>query len=201
MKTPRLKEWREARGETQVTLAERSGVAEHTISRIEHGAFLRPSTARKLADALNVSVADLMEKPSVPLGEPVPLAEAPYTGPTPQGPVAPQGWSFTPNLDILSRNMETFSSEELHEAIRQLSADLKANRTYESALAETREETVMRARNLAAIHVLGEELRRRGDEPPENWLPAYRRWKQIIMTPPPEATEDSAEDHRASEAG
>ena len=65
------------------------------------------------------------------------------------------------------------------EAIRQLSADLKANRTYESALAETREETVMRARNLAAIHVLGEELRRRGDDPPENWLPAYRRWKQI----------------------
>jgi transcriptional regulator with XRE-family HTH domain len=52
-------------GETQVTLADKSGVAEHTISRIEHGASLRPTTARKLADALGVAVADLMESPPV----------------------------------------------------------------------------------------------------------------------------------------
>ena len=65
MKTPRLREWREAMGETQVTLADKSGVAEHTISRIEHGASLRPTTARKLADALGVTVADLMESPPV----------------------------------------------------------------------------------------------------------------------------------------
>jgi transcriptional regulator with XRE-family HTH domain len=83
VKTPRLKEWREARGETQVTLSERSGVAEHTISRIEHGASLRPSTARKLANALDVSVADLMERPPVPSGEPVPVDEAPKAGPEP----------------------------------------------------------------------------------------------------------------------
>ena len=69
MKTPRLREWREAMGETQATLGERSGVAEHTISRIEHGASLRPTTARKLADALGVAVADLMERPPVPLDE------------------------------------------------------------------------------------------------------------------------------------
>jgi transcriptional regulator with XRE-family HTH domain len=65
VKTPRLREWREAMGETQVTLADKSGVAEHTISRIEHGASLRPTTARKLADALGVAVADLMESPPV----------------------------------------------------------------------------------------------------------------------------------------
>jgi transcriptional regulator with XRE-family HTH domain len=69
VKTPRLREWREAMGETQATLGERSGVAEHTISRIEHGASLRPTTARKLADALGVAVADLMERPPVPLGD------------------------------------------------------------------------------------------------------------------------------------
>ena len=46
-----------------MTLAEKSGVAEHTISRIEHGASLRPTTARKLADALDVAVADLLEAP------------------------------------------------------------------------------------------------------------------------------------------
>ena len=78
MKTPRLREWREAMGETQVTLADKSGVAEHTISRIEHGASLRPTTARKLADALGVAVADLMESP--PVLASAEKAEAPDTG-------------------------------------------------------------------------------------------------------------------------
>ena len=78
MKTPRLREWREAMGETQVTLADKSGVAEHTISRIEHGASLRPTTARKLADALGVAVADLMESP--PVLASAGKAKAPDTG-------------------------------------------------------------------------------------------------------------------------
>jgi transcriptional regulator with XRE-family HTH domain len=78
VKTPRLREWREATGETQLTLADKSGVAEHTISRIEHGASLRPTTARKLADALGVAVADLMESP--PVLASAGKAEAPDTG-------------------------------------------------------------------------------------------------------------------------
>jgi transcriptional regulator with XRE-family HTH domain len=78
VKTPRLREWREAMGETQVTLADKSGVAEHTISRIEHGASLRPTTARKLADALGVAVADLMESP--PVLASAGKAKAPDTG-------------------------------------------------------------------------------------------------------------------------
>jgi transcriptional regulator with XRE-family HTH domain len=80
VKTPRLREWREAMGETQVTLADKSGVAEHTISRIEHGASLRPTTARKLADALGVAVTDLMESP--PVLASVGKGEAPETGRT-----------------------------------------------------------------------------------------------------------------------
>jgi transcriptional regulator with XRE-family HTH domain len=78
VKTPRLREWREATGETQLTLADKSGVAEHTISRIEHGASLRPTTARKLADALGVAVADLMESP--PVLASAGKAKAPDTG-------------------------------------------------------------------------------------------------------------------------
>jgi transcriptional regulator with XRE-family HTH domain len=67
--TPRLREWRETRGATQAMLSESSGISEHTISRIEHGAPLRPTTARKLADALGVEIADLMESPPVLLGK------------------------------------------------------------------------------------------------------------------------------------
>jgi transcriptional regulator with XRE-family HTH domain len=75
---PRLREWREAQGETQGTLGKSAGVALHTVHRIETGAPTTPPTARKLAEALGVSVADLVEKPPVPLeNRPVPLAETP----------------------------------------------------------------------------------------------------------------------------
>lgn len=68
MYLPRLRQWREAQGETQGQLGERAGVALHTVHRIESGLPTTPPTARKLADALGVSVADLIEEPPVPLG-------------------------------------------------------------------------------------------------------------------------------------
>ena len=61
MQLPRLKEHRERAFLTQADLAEKSGVAETTINRIEkgrHGA--RISTARKLAAALGVTPQDLL---------------------------------------------------------------------------------------------------------------------------------------------
>ena len=78
MKTPLLREWREAKGETQSSLSALSGITVATISRIEHDAPLRPSTAKKLADALGVTVVDLMNSPPVPAGK----AEAPIPGPS-----------------------------------------------------------------------------------------------------------------------
>jgi transcriptional regulator with XRE-family HTH domain len=86
---PRLREWREARGESQVTLAERSGVAEHTISRIESGYSSRPTTARKLADALDIAVVDLLESPPAlaSLGKvPAPPSESGPAPPSESGP-------------------------------------------------------------------------------------------------------------------
>jgi transcriptional regulator with XRE-family HTH domain len=66
VKVLRLREWREASGETQVSLAEISGVSEFTIIRSEHGESLRPSTAKKLAEAMGIEVFDLMDNPPVP---------------------------------------------------------------------------------------------------------------------------------------
>jgi transcriptional regulator with XRE-family HTH domain len=70
----KLREWREARGLTQKQLAAKAGVAEGTVVRGERGETTYPHTARKMADALDVSVADLMENP------PVPLVGAPESG-------------------------------------------------------------------------------------------------------------------------
>jgi transcriptional regulator with XRE-family HTH domain len=67
MQLPRLKEWRESRGLLQRELASEAALSEFTITRIENGDSIRPSTARKVADALGVSVADLQESPPAPL--------------------------------------------------------------------------------------------------------------------------------------
>jgi transcriptional regulator with XRE-family HTH domain len=71
LKLARTKEWRESHGLTQRELAAEAGVGEVTVARIEADVSVSPPTARKVADALGVSVADLLERP------PVPLAEAP----------------------------------------------------------------------------------------------------------------------------
>ncbi|MHB8674769.1 MAG: helix-turn-helix domain-containing protein, partial [Candidatus Limnocylindrales bacterium] len=55
MPVPRLKQLREQRFLTQAVLAERSRIAEPTISRLESGhQRARFSTIRKLAEALGV---------------------------------------------------------------------------------------------------------------------------------------------------
>jgi transcriptional regulator with XRE-family HTH domain len=73
----RTKEWRESHGLTQRELASKASVGEATVARIETGASVAPPTARKIAAALGVAVADLLERP------PVPLAKAPEeAGPT-----------------------------------------------------------------------------------------------------------------------
>ena len=75
MKLLRLKEWRESRGLMQKEVAKEAGVSEYTVLRAEGGISIRPNTARKIAEALNVTVADLLEEPPVPLGQ------APQTSP------------------------------------------------------------------------------------------------------------------------
>ena len=69
MKLVRLREWRESHGLTQKELAAEAHASEWTIARAEGGEEVRPNTARRLAEAMGVSVADLLERPPVPLGE------------------------------------------------------------------------------------------------------------------------------------
>jgi hypothetical protein len=61
----------------QKEVADTAAISEWTVLRAEGGASVRPPTARKIADALGVSVADLLERP------PVPLASAPSASPSP----------------------------------------------------------------------------------------------------------------------
>ncbi len=60
MQIPRLREKRELQGLTQKELADVSGVSVRSVAGYESGAGVRPNTARKLAEALDVKVADLV---------------------------------------------------------------------------------------------------------------------------------------------
>jgi transcriptional regulator with XRE-family HTH domain len=65
-----VKEIRRRKGWSQKDLAEESGVGQDTISGIESGRHEpRPSTLRKLADALDVEVADFFKEPAFPLAD------------------------------------------------------------------------------------------------------------------------------------
>jgi len=55
-----LRTWRQRRALSQVDLSERAGVEQATIARIESRKTARPSTVRKLAEALEISVEQLM---------------------------------------------------------------------------------------------------------------------------------------------
>jgi transcriptional regulator with XRE-family HTH domain len=70
-----LREFRRQKGWSQKDLADASGVGQDTISGIERGQHEpRPSTLRKLAEALNVEVSDFFREPALP------KAEAPTAG-------------------------------------------------------------------------------------------------------------------------
>ncbi len=56
----RLKQIREKKGLNQSKLAEMSGLAQSTISTIEHGATPNVQIANKLAKALNVEIEDFL---------------------------------------------------------------------------------------------------------------------------------------------
>lgn len=57
-----VREWREVRGLTQRALAEQSGVGQVLVARLELGQTdPRLSTLRRLADALSVTVGELVD--------------------------------------------------------------------------------------------------------------------------------------------
>jgi transcriptional regulator with XRE-family HTH domain len=71
LQIPRLRQWREFRGLTQKDLAATSGVSVRSIAGYEAGAGIRVTTARKLAKALDIEVADFyaVREPQSPLAQ------------------------------------------------------------------------------------------------------------------------------------
>jgi transcriptional regulator with XRE-family HTH domain len=60
---PRLREWREARALTQVELASLADISPRSVAGYEAGSGARPPTVRRLAEALEVEISDLVGEP------------------------------------------------------------------------------------------------------------------------------------------
>jgi transcriptional regulator with XRE-family HTH domain len=60
LQIPRLREWRELRGLTQVELAKKAGLSPRSVAGYEAGAGARPPSVRKLAEALDVEITELV---------------------------------------------------------------------------------------------------------------------------------------------
>lgn len=103
LKLPRLREVRELRGWSQGVLAEKASVSRDSISNYETGhREAYPATARKLADALEVTIADLMEDaaPKAVLASPL------------------LGWAMTASNEEFDRHIKTASWSEATELLQ-----------------------------------------------------------------------------------
>jgi transcriptional regulator with XRE-family HTH domain len=65
----RVRRKRERLGLTVAMLAQKAGTSKNTILSAEHGGDIRPTTARKIAKALDVEIDDLLGESEGPLGE------------------------------------------------------------------------------------------------------------------------------------
>lgn len=65
----KVRDWRKAKGFTQQELADRAGIAQESVARYETaGITPHLANARKLADALGISVFELRQLPCVAYG-------------------------------------------------------------------------------------------------------------------------------------
>ena len=105
-------------------LAEAAHVGKSTVVRVELGADVRPTSAAKIAEALEVSIADLQERP------PVPKADAPSSGSVEEDPVEERrrelrdtAERFFEAQDLLNEWVEFYAEAEDQQRLEQV-ADL-----------------------------------------------------------------------------
>lgn len=100
MQVPRLRAWREARALTQVELAERADISARSVAGYEAGHGARPPTVRRLAAALDVSIADLVKEKTAD-----PLADAPQGQSLTAGVSADLRWRVYSNFEHATRRV------------------------------------------------------------------------------------------------
>ncbi len=162
----RLKEWRESRGIKQTELASAANVTPFTVVRAEGGGSLRVTSAKKLADALAVTVADLQGEPPVP---------------APRKVEGPPAWAATGDMNTFSERVTRLPLGDL----KGLAVELAIGEPIltREDLPLSREKRGTRVANFARAMVVADEFLGRGVAPPPQFAVAYRRHLEALTSP------------------
>jgi transcriptional regulator with XRE-family HTH domain len=119
MRIPRVREWREARALTQKELAVKAGVSSRSVASYEAGGSARLPMVRRIADALEIEVTDLMGEEALPKAHRQDSETAPGTWPPRLGDeeAAAQARSGTgrAKLELWRDYVELFNSDRRDE--------------------------------------------------------------------------------------
>jgi transcriptional regulator with XRE-family HTH domain len=122
-----LRRLRTERGLSQAKLAARAELDPSTVNQIERGAReASPATLRKLADALNVSIADLLEDPSPKAQAPLPLDDAPSLKELHAAAGCETDFLVRPEARWMAAWPRTMRPHEALENVRQMEAEFAA---------------------------------------------------------------------------
>ena len=163
-----LRDIRLRRGLSQADLSAKTGVAEFTISQIEAGkrANPRPSTLRKLAQALDVEVADLYGSPERPLAEAPPSSEQPPLNGFEEARRSEDALRDpTSSEEAFRQAVEMAPTGALHYRLDELVRDYHESPKREGLRNQPREEVISRVKAFARATIIGEELKHRGEKP------------------------------------
>jgi transcriptional regulator with XRE-family HTH domain len=184
----RIKAARKAAGLSQEELARRADLSLNGFADIERESIKDPhySSLRKISDALGVPIGELLE------AEPVPLAEAPPSGPL------TKGWALEADPDLFRRRIKEAASNRLRELGEELVAVFYPVRTLDELREEgTTPAVVRRARASMLAGIVDEELVRRGEEPLRSYLLAFRAMENALSVGFDEATHEEGQEHQA----
>ncbi len=147
------------------TTAQEAGVSKNSVLRAEHEEDIRPVTARKIAQALGVQVADLL-RDAAPKKAPAPLSRE---------------WALSTPDEAFRRRVEDAPTEELRGLVIELVAG-EHPRLFEDERDEkpTADVLYRRSASFARALIVREELLERGEEPPEKYLLALRRYMNAL---------------------
>jgi transcriptional regulator with XRE-family HTH domain len=151
-----LRHIRRERGMSQVDLAEAAGLSRQVVSNLERGSSHGyPETWKRLADALEVTVDDLLEDFYAPKDSSLLSA----------------GRALRLRREVFAAEVKGAETEQLHKLLAELVGD-DTPRTREAL--KTGEQGIAQDAFARALEVRA-ELIERGEKSPENQLPTFKR--------------------------
>ncbi len=185
----RIKTARKVARISQEELARRAGMSLKGVGDIERGDIEDPhySSLSKIADALGMSVGELLGEPAL-AGKVEASREA--------GPLSPE-WAHRADSDLFRATIRDATSAELRGLVGDLLGDFSRNRTLDELRDEGPNPDARRVRSFSLVGVIGEELVRRGEKPLTD-IPAFRRFNNALSGGEVTAArEEGDQEHRA----